>query len=188
MTINTKRILTAPIRFSIGVLLLAMLGRALQWPYSGTIMLTAFSAIGILYGARFWKKSEKRFIDYVKLILVVFWTTNGILNILHFPYTLVFQIVIAVSFLIWFIMEGTAYFLDEDRKERNNLSQILWNCVMVGGTLAIICGSLLMVLQWDYALVVILGGVAVVFAYIVKDVFSVKAIEEEDRSNEEFQL
>ena len=188
MTINTKRILTAPIRFSIGVLLLAMLGRALQWPYSGTIMLIAFSAIGILYGVRFWKKSEKRFIDYVKLILVVFWTSNGILSILHFPYTLVFQIMIAISFLIWFVMEGTAYFLDEDRKSKNNLSQILWNCAMVGGTLAIICGSLLMVLEWEYAMVIILLGVLVVAAYILKDVFPAKPVENEDRNNEEFQL
>ncbi|MEO1013243.1 MAG: hypothetical protein AAFX53_18265 [Bacteroidota bacterium] len=188
MTITTKRILTTPIRLSIGVLLLAMLAKALQWPYASTIMLISFCAIALLYGTRFWKKQEKSFIDYVKLVLVVFWTTNGIFSILHFPYTIVFQIVIAISFLTWFVMEGTAYFLDEDRKSKNSLSQILWNCAMVGGTLAIICGSLLKVLNWDYAIAVIAVGIAIVAAYILKDVFSIKSLEKEDSNNEEFQL
>ncbi|MEM9144151.1 MAG: hypothetical protein AAGA86_14270, partial [Bacteroidota bacterium] len=171
-----------------GILLLAMLGKALQLPYASTLMFIAFGVIGILYGIRFWKKTEKAFIDYVKLVLVVFWTTNGIFRILDFPYTVVFQVIIGISFLTWFVMEGTAYFLDEDRRAKNSLSQILWNCAMVGGTLAIICGSLLRVLQWDYAVPLFIIGVVIVVAYILKDVVSLKPLEKEDSSGEEFQL
>jgi hypothetical protein len=184
----SHRVLKMPIRVSIAILLLGMLAQVLQWPYASEIMLVAFGAIGILYSIRFWKKIEKKFIDYVKLVLVVFWTTNGIFRILDFPYTIVFQVIIAVSFLTWFVMEGTAYFLDEDRKAKNSLSQILWNCAMVLGTLAIICGSLLKILHWDYAIPLFAGGIAIVGAYILKDVFPIKSLKNEDGNHEEFQL
>ncbi|WP_299536874.1 hypothetical protein [Ulvibacterium sp.] len=184
----SHRVLKTPIRVSIAILLLGMLAQVLQLPYASEIMLFAFGAIGILYTIRFWKKMEKKFIDYVKLVLVVFWTTNGIFRILDFPYTIVFQVIIAVSFLTWFVMEGTAYFLDEDRKAKNSLSQILWNCAMVLGTLAIICGSLLKILHWDYAMPLFAGGIAIVGAYILKDVFPIKSLKNEDGNHEEFQL
>jgi len=184
----SHRVLKTPIRVSIAILLLGMLAQVLQWPFGSEIMLFAFAAIGILYAIRFWKKDEKRFIDYVKLVLVIFWTTNGVFRILDFPYTIVFQVIIAVSFMTWFVMEGTAYFLDDDRKAKNSLSQILWNCAMVLGTLAIICGSLLKILHLDYAIPLFVGGIAIVGAYILKDVFTIKSLNKEDRNNEEFQL
>ena len=105
-----KKILKTPLRVSLVVLLLGMTAKILQWPFAKEVMLASFFAIGILYTIRFWKKIEKQYIDYVKLILVLFWTINGVLRILHFQYTLFFQIVTAITFVIWFIMEGTAYF------------------------------------------------------------------------------
>ena len=85
-------------------------------------------------------------------------------------------------------MEGTAYFLDEDRKSKNSLSQILWNIAMVIGTLAIIMGSLLNMLNWQFSLPLLAFGILTVAIYILKDVFIVTKMEKEDRNNEEFQL
>ncbi|MGB7395025.1 MAG: hypothetical protein WA913_11575, partial [Pricia sp.] len=102
---TSKKILTVPLRISITVLLLGMLFQIAEWPYATEIILFAFSAIGLLYPIRFWKKQEKRFLDYIKLILVVFWSVNGIFRALDFTYTLFFQVVIAISFIIWIILE-----------------------------------------------------------------------------------
>lgn len=180
-----KKILSTPLRISIAALLLGMLTKMLQWPYAIGIIFFGFISIGVLYIFRFRNKPKKQYVDYVKLILVLFWTTNGILRILDFPYTLFFQIMTAITFIIWFVMEGTAYFLNEDRKGKNNLNQILWNCTMVVGTLAIIAGSLLKVLKWGYAIPVLIFGIICIMTYILKDFFVVdNKVSEEDENNE----
>ena len=184
-----KKILRTPLRISIAILLLGMLTKILQWPYAIGIIFFGFLSLGILYTLRFRKKQNKEYVDYVKLILVLFWSTNGILRVLDFPYTLFFQIMTAITFIIWFVMEGTAYFLNEDRKGKNNLNQILWNCIMVIGTLAIIAGSLFKILEWAYAVPVLIFGIICIVTYILKDFFFVgKNVAEEDENNEGFLL
>ena len=85
-------------------------------------------------------------------------------------------------------MEGTAYFLYEDRKAKNTNTQLLWNLAIVAGTLSIIAGSLFKMLNWELAVPLILVGIAIIAAYVLKDVFIVDKIGKEDRNNEEYQL
>lgn len=183
-----KKILKLPLRISIAVLLFGMLAKILEWSYAKEIMLLGFSAIGILYAFRFLKKSEKQFIDYTKLLLISFWATNGIFRILDFPYTLFFQIITGIAFITWFIMEGTAYFLDEDRRAKNSIGQILWNCLLVVGTLGVIAGTILKVLDWDYAIHLLSLGITIIGAYVLKDTFVPPKPSEDEQNNEEFQL
>lgn len=185
---DMKKILKLPLRVSIAVLLFGMLAKILEWPFANEIMLFGFSTIAVLYIARFLKKSNKEFIDYTKLVLIVFWATNGIFRVLDFPYTLFFQIITAISFVTWFVMEGTAYFLDEDRRAKNSLGQILWNCLLVVGTLGVIGGTILKVLDWDYAIHLLSLGITFIGAYVLKDVFVPGEPREEEHNNEEFQL
>ena len=185
---NVKKILKLPLRISIAVLLFGMLAKILEWPYAKEVMLVGFSAIAMLYLFRFLKKSDKQFIDYTKLVLIVFWATNGIFRVLDFPYTLFFQIITAIAFVTWFIMEGTAYFLDEDRRAKNSIGQILWNCLLVVGTLGVIAGTILKVLDWDYAVHLLSLGITLIGAYVLKDVFVPSPPREEEPNNEEYQL
>lgn len=182
-----KKHFSTPLRILMVLLLVGMIFKIMTWPFAKVIMLTSFVGIVVLYGMRFWKKTEKKHVDFVKLILVVFWTTNGILEILNFPYTLFFQVVTAVTFVLWFVMEGTAYFMDEERRAKNSNSHILWNCIMVIGTLGIIAGSLLKILNWEYSMHLLALGIIMVAAYILKDLF-LPTPKEEEESNEEFQL
>lgn len=182
------KILKIPLRVSMTLLLLGMLAQILDWPHANEMLLLCFITVGVLYAIRFWKKSKKKFIDHVKVTLVVFWSINGISSILGFQYTLFFQVVIGITFLIWFVLDGTAYFLDEDRKSKNSLPQILWNIAMVVGTLSIIMGSLLNMLNWQFSLPLLVFGILTVAVYILKDVFIVPKMEKDDHNNEEFQL
>lgn len=183
-----KKILKAPLRIAVAILLLGMLARIVQWPHAKIIVITGFASIVLLYTIRFWKKTEKKFLDYVKLVLIVFWTINGIFRMLDFPYTLFFQIVTGICFITWFIMEGTAYFMDEDRRSKNSSLQIWWNIAMVLGTLSIIIGGLMKILHWEFANVLLVAGILIVGLYILKDLFTVPEIEETDPGNEEFLL
>lgn len=183
---STKKILKAPLRVSVAILLLGIIGRVMEWPYAAQIVITAFVAIGILYSIRFWKKQPKHFIDYVKLVLIVFSTADGLFEMMNFSYTIVFQTIIGAAFVTWFVMEGTAYFMDDDRRAKNTTVQIWWNIAMVMGTLSIIVGSLMKVLQWEFATPLLFTGIIVVALYIVKDLF-VKT-EKSETANEEFQV
>jgi len=183
-----KKILTMSLRVSVVVLLMGMLMKIMAWPLASQIMLLAFASIGTLYFIRFFKKPSRKFLDYVKMILVFFWTTNGVFDIMDFPYTIFFQVIIAVSFVLWFIMEGTAYFLDDEQKSNNSTIQLIWNMVMVAGTLAIIAGSLLKILNWEFAIPLLISGIFVVVAYILKDAFTTDKMIGEDQNSEEYQL
>ena len=59
---------------------------------------------------------------------------------------------------------------------------------MVAGTLAIIVGSILKILNWEFALPLLILGIVILVAYILKDAFKADKMAGEDRNNEEFQL
>lgn len=183
-----KKVLKTPLRISLVALLLGMVMRMLDWPYAAGVLFTSFLAVGILYAVRFSKKENKQPVAYIKMILVLFWTTNGLLRILDFPHTLFFQIGTALTFVTWFAMEGTAYFMDEDRKAKNSMIEIIWNFAMVIGVLTIISGGLMHLIEWEYSTTTLTIGLTIVTAYILKDVFSpVKEIEK-DPQNQEIQI
>lgn len=169
---TNKKVLKIPLRISLVALLIGMTMRMLDWPYAAGVLFISFLAVGILYTIRFSKKENKQPVAYVKMILVLFWTTNGLLRIMDFPYTLMFQIGTAITFVTWFAMEGTAYFMDEDRKARNSTVEIFWNFAMVVGVLTIIGGGLMHLLEWEYSITTLTVGLSIVTAYILKDVFS----------------
>ena len=185
---TSKKILKLPLRISLAILLFGVIAKMLEWSYATEVLLTGFSVLGVLYLIRFIKKSNKQFLDYTKLVLVSFWSLYGVFNVMHFPYTLFFLSMTSLAFLLWFIMEGTAYFLDEDKRSKNSLNHILWNCTLVIGTLGTICGCLLKILHWDYAIHILSLGITLIAAYILKDVFLPENNNEDEQNHEEFQL
>ncbi len=185
---TNKKVLKTPLRVSLVALLIGMVLRMLDWPYAAGVLFTSFLAVGILYAIRFSQKGNKKPVAYVKMILVLFWTTNGLLRILDFPYTTVFQIGTAITFVIWFAMEGTAYFMDEDRKARNSIVEIFWNFTMVIGVLIIIGGGLMHLLEWEYSITTLTVGLTIVTAYILKDVFSPSKETTTNENNKELHV
>lgn len=181
---TNKKILKIPLRISLAILLSGILAKMLEWPYATKILLTGFAALGLLYALRFFAKTEKRVLDFIKLVLVSFWSLYGVFTVMNFPYTLFFLTMTSIAFVLWFIMEGTAYFLDEDRRAQNSLYHILWNCALVLGTLGVISGSLLKILHWDYSFHLLSLGITMIAAYILKDVF----VPESPKEDEEYQL
>ncbi|MEE9364365.1 MAG: hypothetical protein V3U92_17320 [Cellulophaga sp.] len=181
-TATDNKVLTLPIRIFLVVFLLGILAKIAQFPFASQTLFIAFMAIGVLYSIRFLKKSEKKFLDYVKVVLVTFWATNGLLEILHFAYSIYFQTISIVSFVIWIVMEGATYFLNEKNEEKKNkIATILWNCTMIFGIVAIIFGAMLKLLQWEFAMPLLILGCIANIAYILKDVL-VKNINSEPNS------
>lgn len=168
-----RKILKIPLRIGISILLLGILLKTQQWSsHANTIIIVALVSISVLYTIRFWKKTRKVFLDYVKLVLIVFWCTNVILSVLHLPYETFFEVITFIAFLIWTVLEGTAYFGIGGRNEDMDLNQILWNGIMVLGSLAIVAGGICKILYWEYATPLLLLGFFMIAVYILKDTFS----------------
>ncbi|MBD1262066.1 hypothetical protein HZY62_15800 [Maribacter polysiphoniae] len=184
---NTKKILTQPLRIFIVAMLIGLLMKILGWPMASQVMFVSFTTIGLLYGLRFWKKPIKQFKDYNKLILVLFWVINGVLSILDVQHTIFIHLVIAISFVLWFVLEGAGYLIHGNQHTKNSTLQLLWNIAMVFGTLAIIAGSLMKILNWEYALSLLVLGIVVVCAYVFRDTFAVEGLKNEDTNGEELQ-
>jgi|TARA_R110002051_G_scaffold269806_1_gene330059 membrane protein implicated in regulation of membrane protease activity len=173
------------IRVALATLIIGFLMQILHWPYSAGIIFTSFAMILLLYAYRFSKKKEKKPIDIIKMALVLFWTTNGLLTILNFPYTLIFQLGTGFTFIAWFAMEGTAYFMDKKGKVKNSLSEIIWNFIMVIGVLTIILGGLMHLLNWNYAIPTLTLGLTIITSFILKDIFTTPKKNEDEANNEE---
>jgi len=184
----SNKVLKTPLRLTITSLLIGMLLRILNWPYGFEIMFVSFCTLVLMYAYRFYKKEPKKTVDYIKMLLVIGWSTNGLLNLLDYPDTLLFQLLTGVTFVVWFVMEGTAYFMQEDRRINNTLGTILWNIALVVGALAIIAGSLLNVLEWRFAVPLLSVGISIIAAYIAKDIFNTETPQNNDQNNGELQL
>jgi len=164
---NSKKAFRNPIRAAIATLLIGLVMRILHWPYSEGIIFISFAAILVLYAMRFARKEEKKTVDLIKMVLVLFWTTNGLLTILDFTHTLFFQIGTAFTFIAWFAMEGF---------------------VMVIGVITLICGGLMHLLSWTYSIPTLTLGLTIVTSYILKDIFTAPKRKEDDVNNEELFL
>ncbi|MEK6153686.1 hypothetical protein WIW50_10525 [Flavobacteriaceae bacterium 3-367] len=173
MMTTDRKVLKIPLRLGIAVLILGILIKIQDWsPHANIIMVTALTGIAVMYSIRFLKKTKKRFLDYVKLILVVVWCTNVVFSIFHLPYEGILEIITFITFLIWTVLEGTAYFARNEDDRKISLDQIMWNGIMVIGSLAIIAGVISKILYYDYATPLLLLGFFLIAVYILRDTFS----------------
>ena len=184
---NSKKVLKLPIRISLAVILFGIISKLLEWSFAKELLLVGFTCLSAFYALRYIKKAEKKFIDTTKFVLVLSWSINGVLQVLDLPFTLFSQILTAITFIIWFVLEGTAYFLDDDRNAKNSLSQIIWNGVLIIGSLVVISGGIMQFLEWDYSIHLLSLGITLIGAYILKDVFVPIESRDEEQNNEGLQ-
>ncbi len=165
-----KKILRTPLRIAISLLVLGFLCKILHLKtIADPIILVSLLAIGILYAWRFWNKTKKGFLQYNKLVLVTSWSLNGIFKILDISHNEFFQVIGGLAFIIWIIMEGTTYLIDDKEDDRSDIAYFMWNTMMIIGILAIIIGSLTKILEWEYATPTLITGFVLVAAYVLKD-------------------
>lgn len=176
---NQKKHLTIPIRITLLFILIGVLFKVLHWYplVADSIIFISFTVISILYAIRFSKKQTKGSIAYIKMVLVLFWSLNGIFTILHLPYGEVFQVVSLIAFLFWAAMEGTSYFINKEA-QKNNSYYLLWNSIMIIGAFSIVMGALFNFLNWNYAAHLLVLGISSVTLYILRDVFVGKQEQE----------
>jgi hypothetical protein len=165
---------TFPLRVALVVFLYGVLFKLMYWPYAQTLMLYSSVVIVILYSIRFLFKTEKDHLDYIKLGLVVIWVFNYIVNVFHlFNLPYIFEIILLVLFVWWFINEGFSYFTRRKLMD-NSLAKFFYYGLSITSLTLIISGVLFKIQHWPYGSLMFALGVLFLSFVLILDLFVVK--------------
>lgn len=169
---NTK-ILTFPLRIGLIILIFGALFKVMHWPYATQLMLIGGVTIGILYTIRFLYKKEKSKLDYVKLALILLWVFSYLIKAFHLFYLpYIFEILLLVLFIYWFIVEGV-YYLKNRKFKKNKFLRIVYY-ILIGITmLSLFFGITFKIQHWPYGALLFTLGVLMLSMLLIFDYFLV---------------
>lgn len=176
--VSYEKNLSVSLKITLCFILLGFLLKMLHWPLASTILTMSFVSILVLYTMRFWQKPHKTFLAYNKLILIFIWCINSLIQIFHLSLALYSQILFVLSMILWVVLEGTVYFSKEQDNKKLKTSLIIWNLIIILGSMAILFGGFLKLMEWNYSIPLLTLGVFFIAIYVFKDVFSMEFREE----------
>ncbi len=154
----TEKRFNLPLWFSMGLLLVGLLFKIQHWTYANLMVSLSFLSIAIFYSLRFYFKVTTP-LDYIKLGLILSWCMSGTLGINHFPYKEVFQTITTIFFLVWYFMEGPAYFKAGIRAPKSTISHIKSGLFRLG-SLSILYGVIGAMLKLEGVTIALVAGLA----------------------------
>lgn len=143
--------------------LIGLLFKIEHWPFANLIIISSFCGLILFYPLRFAAKSQKKFIDYVKLVFILFWSVSGIFTILHLPYAIIFHSISSASFIIWFFMEGFSYFTGDENSK--NSSAVILQIAFV----TVVIGVIFKIQHWPYDTILLCIGLGLLIIGGFKD-------------------
>ena len=159
---------TLPLRLAIGVLLMGALFKIQHWPLADALLIIGVTAVVVLYVPRYLAKPERRFMDHVKLLLVLSWPTGYLFSVMHWPYASVFSYVAAPLFLIWIFKSGIGEFWNDSAATTPST----WSIVLFVGGLGLVgMGTLFRIEHWPYGGAMLIAGFALCAAWFVYEFF-----------------
>lgn len=169
-----SNILTFPIRLALIIVVYGMLFLNMRWPFGHNLLFIGTVFLTILYAIRFIYKKEKIRVDYVKLLIVLFWFLGlfGVMfNLFHIDEIL--KIILIILTVWWLIEEGFSYFIN--RKLKNNgvlkVSYYVLSFVSVGG---ICVGYIFRIQHWPFGNIMFTLGALLFSLLLIVDYFAVK--------------
>ena len=171
-----KKILTPFFKILISILIIGILFKVQHWPFANGLLLIAYSLIGLLYPIRFFYKKRKRLIDYIKLILIMSWSLDGVFFTLHLPYRNWVEILVGASFLLWVILELINFFrqfnnLGSAKEKLVILKELRPKTIFEIAGLVTFLGAIFKIQHWPYGLVLLIVGLSLVCVGLLKDLF-----------------
>jgi hypothetical protein len=166
-----KKILTRPIQFAIGVLIIGVLFRIMRLPGGNELMCAAFVTIVALYFIRFINKRNKRTSDYIKLVFVISWSWSGIFTVSHWPGKLIFQIAAGLSFIALLAI-GELEFgwgASAEGNDEKKMNRSISNLLRIAASGLILVGALFKIMHWPGSAIMLIGGCALVVIWFLKD-------------------
>lgn len=105
------------LRLSFPIFIIGVLFKLMHWPGSQLLITVCVAMVLLLYPIRFYLKKEKRFIDYIKLLLLLTFPADYYLRVFHLPSNYLLTIISFSLFVIWIILELFDTYNNTDRKK-----------------------------------------------------------------------
>lgn len=166
-----SKILTFPLRLALVILIFGALFKIMHWPYAYNLMLFGGVSIGLLYTIRFFYKSEKSKLDYIKLAMILIWVFSYLAKVFHLfiiPY--VFEILFLILFIYWFFIEGTTYFKNRNYR-KNKFIKAIYYFLIVLTILTMFLGITFKIQHWPYGSLLFSLGVLQLNILLIFDYF-----------------
>lgn len=156
--------LTMPLRVALGTVLIGLVFMLQHWPMAMTLLIIGAAAIVLLYPVRYAAKSEKSFLDHVKLGLVILWPTSVVFQQLHWPYAKVIGLVASAFGLVWITQAGIAEFWTDERRSTPSR----WSVTLFAlGLVLVTAGTLFRIQHWPFGTILLIAGLGCCGAWAV---------------------
>ncbi|WP_397364161.1 hypothetical protein [Olleya sp. R77988] len=159
------------LRVCVSVVLIGALFKIMHWPYSSPLIITPIIGILIVYPIRFFLKSKKDSMDYIKLAMVILWCLIYGIRVFHlYSPPIVFNIILALLFGWWFINQGTDYITIRKLKT-NKTVQFMYYLVVVFSIACVFLGAIFKIQHWPYSNILMTLGIISTSILIIIDYF-----------------
>ena len=161
MRFSVAKIFRVGLRTSISILILGAMFKIMHWPGANLIMVSAFSAIALMYLFRFLKLESKSVLDYVILGLAISFAVRGTLIILHWPGATISTFVFAALLLLWIWFDGPSRFFNPGKPHsKKSMDQNVINTVLLAGGVLTVIGVTFKLFHWPGAQYLLIVGIA----------------------------
>jgi hypothetical protein len=160
-----KKALTQPLRFAIALLIAGALFKIMHWPGANVMMLVAYAVIPPLYIVRYFKKTEKKLIDHVKLLLVFSWCLASAFRVFHWPYGDIFSIVALIGLVAWIALEMTTI---REVSPGVTVQGLSLDGLFTAAVVITITGALFKIMHWPYANIMLIVGLVIGIGWALK--------------------
>jgi len=168
---KNSKILTLPLRIALVVLIFGALFKVMHWSYAKELMFTSGITIGVLYSIRFFNKTEKSQLDYVKLSLILIWVFSYLVQVFHlFSVPYILETCLLILLLWWFVKEGVSYFKNRKFKKKNFIKAVYY--VLIGlATFTLFLGIIFKIQHWPYGSELFVLGILLLNTILILDYF-----------------
>lgn len=144
------------LKLSFALAFIGALFKIMHWQYSEFILITAVGGILVFYSIWFYKKANKRWLDYGKLFLAISFIFHYLFRVLHLNYSYIFTNIFRIALVLFIITYVKYVFFPEDvsseLEEKNPTSKkkiysIILNSIAV---VCIILGAQFKILHWEF--------------------------------------
>ena len=149
------------LRLSLIIVIVGATFKWMHWPGANIMLVIGTLSLCLLYPTRFFLKTEKNTLDYIKLFLVLTWGLNILNQTFHFIDYKISSMASVPFFVAWILMEGVAYLDNLERKK------ILATSLL--GIILILTGFLFSILHWHGQNIILLTGSGIFITALLKD-------------------
>lgn len=158
------------IRLSFPIIIIGILFKIRHWPYSQELMTIGLGLIVLLYPIRYYLKTTKRLIDYIKLILGICLPINYYLSVFHLPSFFLLPILSFGTFIFWLILELYDIYQNNDNK---SLKVFPFEILSIN-IFFVSVGVLFKLWHYPNANLILILGFVLLFTYFVIDTIKLK--------------